>query len=87
MGSSSTKEGRLDSSSRRDSSVRQGLWCPLSSDGSLWGRDVSSRLDSCLPLRVFCISILRKFITCTAYISAVNGSDICITYSYLVQKP
>ena len=47
--------------------------------------------DSSLSWRVFIISVLRKFITCTAWIKAVKGSAICIkqnkqSFTYTVAK-
>ncbi|WRX32519.1 hypothetical protein QQP08_026415 [Theobroma cacao] len=55
----------------------EGLWSPFSSKGSRRDARVGSTTESSLSRNVLNISVLRKFITWTAYISAVKGSAIC----------
>nr|GMC68750.1 Os11g0153450 [Ipomoea batatas] len=52
-----------------------GLWWPFSPDGSRLGVGYSSARKSSLSRNVFSISLFKKFITWTTYISAVNGGS------------
>nr|GLL32393.1 Os12g0155250 [Ipomoea trifida] len=57
-----------------------GLWWPFSPDGSRLGVGYSSARKSSLSRNVFSISLFKKFITWTTYISAVNGDKTCVMF-------